>query len=80
MKKTIVVYWPLAIVLSLAAAALIHICGDVVARAHQAPLAADEVTAQLARAISFGLVDDEAVAAIKPSSAPTGMSSAATTL
>src|SRR6266702_372818 len=44
MKKTISVYWPLAIVVPLAAAAYPHICGGAASRASQAPLAADQLT------------------------------------
>jgi hypothetical protein len=66
MKKTILVYWPLAIVLPLAAAACLHICADVRSRASQAPLAAGQFTAELARAVSYGLVDDASSLPAKP--------------
>ncbi|SEA36686.1 hypothetical protein [Paraburkholderia sartisoli] len=59
MKKTISMYWPLAIVLPLAIAAFFHICGEAASRATQTPLAAGQVTAELARAVSYGLVGDD---------------------
>ncbi|MGF6599510.1 hypothetical protein P3T23_004238 [Paraburkholderia sp. GAS448] len=62
MKKTILVYWPLAVILPLAAAAYIHACSDAASRASQAPLAAGQLTAELARAVSYGLVDDASAA------------------
>ncbi|CAG4892701.1 hypothetical protein [Paraburkholderia saeva] len=60
MKKTISMYWPLAIVLPLAAAAYVHICSDAASRATQSPLAAGQFSAELARAVSYGLVGDDA--------------------
>jgi hypothetical protein len=57
MKKTISVYWPLAIVVPLAVLAYLHICGSAATRAPQAPLDADQLTAELARAVSFGMID-----------------------
>ncbi len=66
MKKTISVYWPLAIVLPLAAAACLHIAGDAAARASQAPLAADQLTAELARAVSYGMISDGPATSAKP--------------
>jgi hypothetical protein len=60
MKKTISMYWPLAIVLPLAAAAYVHICNDAASRATQTPLAAGQFTAELARAVSYGLVSEDA--------------------
>jgi hypothetical protein len=59
MRKTISVYWPLAIVLPLAAAAYLHICSDAASRASQTPLAADQFTAELAHAVSYGMVGDD---------------------
>jgi hypothetical protein len=59
MRKTISMYWPLAIVLPLAAAAFLHLCGSAVKHANAAPLAASEVTAELARTVSYGFVDDD---------------------
>ncbi|MEC5405822.1 hypothetical protein VOM14_09640 [Paraburkholderia sp. MPAMCS5] len=66
MRKTIAVYWPLALVLALAAVAYLHICGDAASRARQAPLAADQVTAELARAVSYGMIDDAAPPPARP--------------
>jgi hypothetical protein len=63
MKKTILVYWPLAVILPLAAAAYIHAWSDAASHAFQAPLAAGQLTAELARAVSYGLVGDDATAA-----------------
>ncbi|WCM18439.1 hypothetical protein NDK50_13350 [Paraburkholderia bryophila] len=66
MKKTISVYWPLAVVAALAVAAYLHICGDAASRAKQAPLAADQLTAELARAVSYGMIDDRSTLPAKP--------------
>lgn len=66
MKKTISVYWPLAIVVPLAAVAYLHICGDAASRALKAPLAADQLTAELARAVSYGMVGDASTLPAKP--------------
>ncbi|MFM0000356.1 hypothetical protein PQR57_04940 [Paraburkholderia dipogonis] len=73
MKKTISVYWPLAIVVPLAAAAYLHICGDAASRAPQAPLAAAQLTAELARAVSYGMIDDTATLPAKPMRAATAV-------
>ena len=67
MKKKISVYWPLALVVPLAAAALLHICTDANAQVSQAPLAASQVTAELARTVSYGLIGDEATLPAKDS-------------
>jgi uncharacterized BrkB/YihY/UPF0761 family membrane protein len=63
MRKTISMYWPLAIVLPLAAAAFLYLCSSAVKHTNPMPLAASEVTAELARTVSYGLVGDEAAAA-----------------
>jgi hypothetical protein len=73
MKKTISVYWPLALVVPLAAAAYLHICGNAASRASQAPLAADQLTAELARAVSYGMVDAATTLPAKPMRAVTAM-------
>ncbi|WP_323043880.1 hypothetical protein [Paraburkholderia sp.] len=73
MKKTISVYWPLAIVVPLAAAACVHIGGDAASRASQAPLAADQLTAELARAVSYGMVGNATALPAKPARAATAM-------
>lgn len=64
-KKILVywlVYWPLAIVLPLAVAAWVHASKTATG---QAPLAAEELTAELARAVSYGLVGGEYVISVK---------------
>ncbi|CAG9228855.1 conserved hypothetical protein [Paraburkholderia tropica] len=53
MKKKIVVYWPLALIVPLAAVAWVHAWNTA---EQQLPLAADQVSAELARAVSYGLV------------------------
>ncbi|CAB3679691.1 hypothetical protein [Paraburkholderia rhynchosiae] len=73
MKKTIAVYWPLALVVALAAVAYLHICGDAANRASQAPLAADQLTAELARAVSYGMIDNASSPPAKPLRAVTAM-------
>ncbi|WP_454806131.1 hypothetical protein [Paraburkholderia fungorum] len=73
MKKIISVYWPLAIVVPLAAAAYLHICGNEAMRSSQVPLAADQLTAELARAVSYGMVDSTATLPAKPMRAVTAM-------
>jgi hypothetical protein len=71
MKKTISVYWPLAIVLPLAAVAYMHICAA--SRAVQTPLDADQLTAELARAVSYGMIDAVSALPAKPMRAATAM-------
>lgn len=73
MKKTISVYWPLAIVVPLAAVAYLHICANGASRVSQAPLGADQLTAELARAVSYGMVDAESSLPAKPMRAATAM-------
>ncbi|MBN3753331.1 hypothetical protein G3N95_10285 [Paraburkholderia sp. Tr-20389] len=60
MKKKISVYWPLAIVLPLAAVAYLHLYNGAVAQSSTSPLAADRVSAELARTVSYGFVGGEA--------------------
>jgi hypothetical protein len=66
MKKTISVYWPLAIVVSLAVVAYLHICSNATSRAPQTPLDADQLTAELARAVSYGMIDAASALPAKP--------------
>ncbi|MDQ7980391.1 hypothetical protein QYH69_24450 [Paraburkholderia sp. SARCC-3016] len=66
MKKTISLYWPLAIVLPLAAAAFLNLCSSAAKHASTAPLAASEVTAELARTVSYGFVGDDEAASAQP--------------
>ncbi|MFT4068393.1 hypothetical protein [Paraburkholderia sp.] len=73
MKKTISVYWPLAIVVSLAALACLHMSGHAASGASQTPLDADHLTAELARAVSYGMIDAASVLPDKPMRAATAM-------
>jgi hypothetical protein len=73
MKKTISVYWPFAIVVPLAAAAYVHIRSDAASRASRSPLAADQLTAELARAVSYGMIDAAATLPAKPARAVAAM-------
>ncbi|NKJ48596.1 hypothetical protein CIC12_18000 [Burkholderia sp. SG-MS1] len=73
MKKTISVYWPLAIVVPLAAAAYLHICGAAASRAPQMTLDADQLTAELARAVSYGMIDAASALPAKPMRATASM-------
>ncbi|WDD94575.1 hypothetical protein Bsp3421_004704 [Burkholderia sp. FERM BP-3421] len=76
MRKTIAMYWPLAIVVPLAAAAYLHAAGN----AHpREPLAIHQASAELARAVSFGLVGD-ADAPARPAMASDAPIAAAKTL
>jgi hypothetical protein len=58
-KKRILVYWPLAVFMPLAAAAYLHVSGATASRMAQAPLGADQLTAELARTVSYGLVGND---------------------
>jgi hypothetical protein len=71
MKKTISVYWPLAIVLPLAVLACLHINGQSASRASQMPLDANHLTAELARAVSYGMIDAASALPAKPIRAAT---------
>jgi hypothetical protein len=74
MKKTISIYWPLAVIVPFAVIAGLHTYG---ARAPR-PLAAERVTAELARTVSYGLIVNgapRALPAARPS-APFGVSEA----
>jgi hypothetical protein len=62
MKKKITVYWPLALIVPLAVIAWIHAWKTA---EQQMPLAADQVTAELARAVSYGLVGSESKTSLK---------------
>ncbi|AVR11211.1 hypothetical protein GNZ24_12845 [Burkholderia thailandensis] len=55
MRKTISMYWPLAIVVPLAAAAYLYLSE---AAPQRAPAGTRDASAELARAVSYGLVDD----------------------
>ncbi len=73
MKKAISAYWPLAIVVPLAVAACLHILGDAASHASQTPLAAGQLTAELARAVSYGMVDAASARPAKPMRAAAAM-------
>ncbi|CAD6534246.1 hypothetical protein ACFQ3P_16675 [Paraburkholderia sabiae] len=60
MKKKISVYWPLAIVVPLAAIAYLHLYNSNVPQPSTSPLAAERVSAELARTVSYGFVGGEA--------------------
>lgn len=60
MKKKISVYWPLAIVVPLAAIAYLHLYNSNVTQPSTSPLAAERVSAELARTVSYGFVGGEA--------------------
>lgn len=66
MKKTISMYWPLALFVPLAAAAYLYVGSGSASRIAQPPLAADQLSAELARTVSYGLVGSDAVAPVKP--------------
>jgi len=70
MKKTISVYWPLAIVVPLAVVAYLHASGNA---ASQSPLDADQLTAELARAVSYGMIDTASALPAKPMRPGTAM-------
>ena len=55
MRKKIVVYWPLALIVPLAAIAWVHAWKTA---EQQLPLAAAQVSAELARTVSYGFVDN----------------------
>jgi hypothetical protein len=62
MKKKISVYWPLALIVPCAAIAWSHAWNTA---QQQMPLAADQLSAELARAVSYGLVGSEVPAPVK---------------
>ena len=67
MRKKISVYWPLAIVVPLAAVAYLHLYHGPAMQSAQSPLAAERVSAELARTVSYGFVSGEtAVPATMP--------------
>lgn len=73
MKKTISMYWPLAVFMPLAAAAYLYVSGENASRFSQPPLAADQLTAELARTVSYGFVDNDAATRVKPMRAVVAM-------
>ena len=60
MKTTISGYWPLVVAVTLASLAALQAYGD---NTRHAPLGAAEVSAELARAVSYGIIDGNAVQA-----------------
>jgi hypothetical protein len=62
MRKKISVYWPLALIVPLAAIAWMHAWHTA---EQQMPLAAEQLSAELARTVSFGLVESEGQAPVK---------------
>lgn len=52
------IFWPVALALALIVLAALHAYGN--GGAPREPLAADQVTAELARAVSYGLIDTSA--------------------
>jgi uncharacterized BrkB/YihY/UPF0761 family membrane protein len=65
MKKTISMYWPLALFVPLAAAAYLYVSSEAAPRTAQQPLAADQLSAELARTVSYGLVGGDAASPVK---------------
>jgi hypothetical protein len=65
MKKTISMYWPLALFLPFVVAACLHVCNETTLRIAQPPLGADQLSAELARAVSYGYVGSDATAPVK---------------
>jgi hypothetical protein len=65
MKKKILVYWPLALFMPLATAAYLYACSETAPRVAQPPLAADQLSAELARTVSYGFVGSEVTAPVK---------------
>ena len=75
MKTKISVYWPVAVVLTLAAMAAMQGYGEHRPPGSHAPLAAAQVSAELARAVSYGLVGTQPVRASSSVSAVRGTES-----
>jgi hypothetical protein len=75
MKTKIAVYWPLAVAVTLAALAASQAYSD---KTRHEPLAADKVSAELARAVSYGIIDGNTAAAASAGrgTASVGLSSA----
>ncbi|RFU45617.1 hypothetical protein [Paraburkholderia sp. DHOC27] len=65
MKMKISMYWPLAVFVPLAAAACLYVGSETASRIAQPPLGADQLSAELARAVSYGLVDGNAAMPVK---------------
>jgi len=70
MRKKITVYWPLALIVPLAAIAWIHAWKTA---EQQMPLAAGQFTAELARAVSYGLVGSDGKTPVKAMTGVAGL-------
>lgn len=75
MKKTISMYWPLAVFVPLAAAAYVYVSSETASPLAKSPLGADQLTAELARTVSYGLVGDDSAAPVKRMRAVTAVTS-----
>lgn len=73
MKKTISMYWPLAVFVPFAAAAYLYLSSATASPMAQSPLGADQLTAELARTVSYGLVGEDSAARVKPMRAVTSV-------
>jgi hypothetical protein len=62
MKKTISTWWPLAILLPIALTICMHAHDPASINKPQAPMGVSSVSDELARAISYGLIDDASAA------------------
>lgn len=71
MRTRISVYWPLAVALALVGLAALQAYGH---RTQHPPLAAEQVSAELARTVSYGLID--AAQTVRTATAAHGASSA----
>jgi hypothetical protein len=73
MKKTISMYWPLAVFVPFASAAYMYVSSESASPVSQSPLGASQLTAELARTVSYGLVGDDSAAPVKPMRAVTSV-------
>jgi uncharacterized BrkB/YihY/UPF0761 family membrane protein len=64
MKSRISMYWPLALALPLAVVACLYVSGETASRIAQ-PLGASQLTAELARTVSYGLVGNDPAMPVK---------------
>jgi uncharacterized BrkB/YihY/UPF0761 family membrane protein len=65
MKNRISMYWPLAVALPLAVAACLYVSSETASRIAQPPLGASQLTAELARTVSYGLVGNDPAMPVK---------------
>jgi hypothetical protein len=66
MKKTIAMVWPLAVFVPFVVAAYLYAAHGHAARASQQPLAIAQLSAELARTFSYGLVGADPVHVSRP--------------